>query len=91
MAVDIDLFNTFSFLWCQGPYYLGVYDLASIRENGALFIRKASRSIDPNLFHILPVQRSDDIPFIRWPSEIKISEKIDWIKLLEYTRRMRGE
>lgn len=59
-----------------GPYYLGVYDLNDIRETGALFIRKTSKDVDPNLFTLLPVDAHDDIPPIAWPSNhnIKVNE-----------------
>jgi hypothetical protein len=63
-----------------GPYFLGVYDLANIRESGALFIRKVSGHVDPNLIHLLPVERSEDIPPIQWPEEVAMSEKPDWEK-----------
>jgi hypothetical protein len=63
-----------------GPYFLGVYDLANIRESGALFIRKVSEHVDPNLLHLLPVERSEDIPPIQWPEEVAISDKPDWEK-----------
>jgi len=51
-----------------GPYYLGVYDLADIKESGALFIRKTSSVLDPNLYHLLPVDEWQEIPPIQWPS-----------------------
>lgn len=63
-----------------GPYFLGVYDLANIRESGALFIRKVSEHVDHNLINLLPVERSEDIPPIQWPEEVTISEKPDWEK-----------
>ena len=66
----------------RGPYYLGVYDLANIKETGALFIRKVAKEVDPNLFQIFPVERREDIPDIQWPEEVKINEKIDWKSLL---------
>jgi hypothetical protein len=62
----------------RGPYYLGVYDLASIKDSGALFIRKVAEEIDSNIFKILPVNDRDEIPHIEWPKEVKVSEKIDW-------------
>ncbi|KAL3933035.1 MAG: hypothetical protein SGARI_003808, partial [Bacillariaceae sp.] len=37
-----------------GPYFLGVYDLANIRDSGALFIRKVSSIIDYNMYNVLP-------------------------------------
>jgi Core-2/I-Branching enzyme len=63
-----------------GPYYLGVYDLASIRESGALFIRKVSLHVDDNLFRIFPVEDASDIPDIGWPREVAIGPKPDWEK-----------
>jgi len=61
-----------------GPYFLGVYDLANIRRSGALFVRKVSVHLDPNIVHMLPVRSHDDLPDIQWPDEVKISEKVDW-------------
>jgi Core-2/I-Branching enzyme len=66
-----------------GPYFLGAYDLRSIRETGALYIRKVSKYVEPNLYNIFPVSRTDDIPDIFWPKEVKISEKIDWEKRIK--------
>jgi Core-2/I-Branching enzyme len=63
-----------------GPYYLGVYDLAGIRESGALFIRKVSMHVDDNLFRIFPVDDASDIPDIGWPREVAIGSKPDWEK-----------
>ncbi|KAL3823303.1 hypothetical protein ACHAXA_010438 [Cyclostephanos tholiformis] len=60
-----------------GPYFLGVYDLGSIRDHGALFVRKVSWTVDSNLVRMLPVRRSnnreegklewDELPDMRWP------------------------
>ena len=60
-----------------GPYFLGVYDLGSIRDHGALFVRKVSWTVDNNLVRMLPVRRSnsgeggksewDELPDLRWP------------------------
>lgn len=67
-----------------GPYFLGVYDLHDIRQSGALFVRKVSARVDPNLVQILPVHHATDIPSIQWPSslygevDVKISEKSNW-------------
>jgi hypothetical protein len=72
-----------------GPYFLGIYDLGNIKKSGALFIRKVAKDVDPNIFNILPVSHSDEIPPIHWPREVKLSEKIDWEPILEYTKRMR--
>lgn len=65
-----------------GPYFLGVYDLASIRDSGALFVRKVSEHVDPNLLHLLPVDRAEDIPPIQWPEEVSISPKPEWQETL---------
>ena len=61
-----------------GPYYLGVYDLANIRASGALFVRKISAAVDPNMQRLLPVNHPDEIPVIQWPNHVSISEKPDW-------------
>jgi len=63
-----------------GPYFLGVYDLANIKRSGALFVRKASTFLDPNLVHLLPVASFDDLPDIGWPPgmAIQLSPKPDW-------------
>ena len=62
-----------------GPYYLGVYDLADIRASGALFLRKVSRQVDPNLHHLLPVETSHQIPNIQWPpGGVQASLVPDW-------------
>lgn len=74
-----------------GPYYLGTYDLGNIKDSGALFIRKVSRTIDPNLHHLLPVSKPEQIPTIRWPSEVKVSGKVNWEPILEYTKHIRGQ
>lgn len=66
-----------------GPYFLGVYDLENIRQSGALFIRKVSSVIDPNLFRLLPVDKPEDIPLIGWPKEVKIDPVIDWKDKIE--------
>jgi Core-2/I-Branching enzyme len=62
-----------------GPYYLGVYDLADIVDSGALFLRKVSSLIDPNLFVLLPVNTRQEIPRIQWPSAgIQVSAVPNW-------------
>lgn len=63
-----------------GPYFLGVYDLGRVIDTGALFVRKVSVEVEPNLVHLLPVDRRDQIPNIRWPVEVSISDKPDWEK-----------
>ena len=71
-------FNLLTSLLLRGPYYLGVYDLANIRDSGAIFIRKVTKAIDPNLLHLLPVNSRDQIPHIQWPKEVNITDKPDW-------------
>jgi hypothetical protein len=62
-----------------GPYYLGVYDLADIADSGALFLRKVSSRIDPNLFLLLPVNTWSEIPRIDWPTAgIQVSAVPNW-------------
>jgi len=63
-----------------GPYFLGVYDLGGIRETGALFARKVSALLDPNMVRLLPVERRDQIPDIRWPFIVSLTEKSEWEK-----------
>jgi hypothetical protein len=64
-----------------GPYYLGIYDLADVRESGALFCRKVSHVVDENLYHVLPVNHHHDIPPIRWPRHgVAVSDVPDWDK-----------
>lgn len=80
---ELWFFNNICVTLNRGPYYLGVYDLANIKDSGALFIRKVAKEIDPNLFHLFPVSSKDEIPYIHWPNELKISPKIDWDKTLK--------
>ena len=62
-----------------GPYYLGIYDLAAIRDSGALFLRKVSRHVDPNLNILLPVDAPYQIPPIGWPAGgVQASVVPDW-------------
>mmetsp|Transcript_24627 Transcript_24627/g.54449 ORF Transcript_24627/g.54449 Transcript_24627/m.54449 type:complete len:482 (+) Transcript_24627:266-1711(+) len=63
-----------------GPYFLGVYDLANIIHNGALFIRKVSVTVDPNIVRLLPVQDWSELPYIGWPDEVLLTEKPNWEK-----------
>lgn len=63
-----------------GPYFLGVYDLANIKRSGALFIRKVSVLVEPNLLNMLPVDDIRALPDIEWV-DLKISEFPDWEKL----------
>mmetsp|Transcript_16307 Transcript_16307/g.23923 ORF Transcript_16307/g.23923 Transcript_16307/m.23923 type:complete len:524 (-) Transcript_16307:499-2070(-) len=64
-----------------GPYFLGIYDLGDIVDSGALFIRKVSVNVDPNIVYMFPVSRESDIPYIRWPNELQISEKPNWERI----------
>jgi hypothetical protein len=59
---------------------LGVYDLAKIIDSGALFIRKVSMTVDPNIVRLLPVRDWSELPYIGWPNEIKIADKPNWEK-----------
>jgi hypothetical protein len=61
-----------------GPYVLGVYDLARIRHSGALFVRKITDTIDPNMVRLLPVDHARDIPLIDWPPLVALTEKPEW-------------
>lgn len=61
-----------------GPYFLGVYDLYDIRASGALYARKISAHVDPNLVDLLPVSSIQELPSIRWPDEVRISAKPNW-------------
>jgi Core-2/I-Branching enzyme len=70
-----------------GPYFLGVYDLASIIDSGALYIRKVSASIDPNLVALLPVSNTSELPYIEWPTEVQVSPVPNWQKKLEEYRK----
>lgn len=76
-----------------GPHYLGVYDLGAIRESGALFIRKVTAKIDPNLAHLLPVDRKEQIPLISWPKELRLTHKPNWTKFegMRYEMRQHKE
>lgn len=74
-----------------GPYFLGVYDLRSIRQSGALYIRKVSQFVEPNLYQVLPVATIDEIPDFYWPSEVKVSVKIDWVKRIQDLKRQLRE
>ncbi|KAL3941277.1 MAG: hypothetical protein SGARI_000657 [Bacillariaceae sp.] len=66
-----------------GPYFLGVYDLANIRDSGALFVRKVANVIDYNLYHLLPVDKPEQIPRIGWPKEVELSDVPDWEATLQ--------
>ena len=68
-----------------GPYFLGVYDLGAIKDSGALFVRKVSRTVDENLVRLLPVDGDGDrsewqiLPDIRWPRlGVDIREPFVW-------------
>ena len=58
---------------------MGIYDLAAIRDSGALFLRKVSRHVDPNLNILLPVDAPYQIPPIGWPAGgVQASVVPDW-------------
>jgi len=61
-----------------GPYFLGTYDLGGLKLSGALFARKISALVDPNLVRLLPVDHIQQIPDIRWPHEVSVTAKPDW-------------
>jgi len=61
-----------------GPYFLGVYDLRSIKASGALWIRKVSMEVDHNLVELLPVETWEELVDIGWPKEVRVSEVPDW-------------
>jgi hypothetical protein len=71
----------------SGPYFLGAYDLGAIRDSGALFVRKVSRTVDENLVRMLPVKRNGDeertewemLPELRWPKlGVKFHDPFVW-------------
>lgn len=72
-----------------GPYFLGVYDLGSIRASGALFVRKISKFVEPNMIRLLPVDNEDEIPKIFWPEEVNITEKVDWKQWKDFQKLLR--
>ncbi|GMH54185.1 hypothetical protein TrLO_g6390 [Triparma laevis f. longispina] len=56
-----------------GPYFLGIYDLLDIKRSGALFIRKVSLAVEPNLYNVFPMKSREEIeglPDISWHKEI---------------------
>jgi hypothetical protein len=61
-----------------GPYFLGTYDLGQIRSTGALFARKISAILDLNMVHLLPVNKTEEIPNIHWPVEVSFIDRPDW-------------
>lgn len=75
-----------------GPYFLGVYDLGSIRNSGALFIRKVSALLDPNMVQLLPVQYTHEIPDIHWPvrDEISLTRLPNWRADLQQLKEQRS-
>jgi len=66
-----------------GPYFLGVYDLANIKVSGALFVRKVSVSVDPNLYRVLPVDDVAYIPDIGWADHVvlNVTDRPDWERI----------
>ena len=75
----------------RGPYYLGTYDLANIKDSGALFIRKVAKEIDPNIFRLFPVSHESDIPYIQWPKEVKVSPTTNFDEIIKYWKRKNEE
>lgn len=68
--------------------FYSVYDLRNIQESGALFVRKVATAIDPNMYHILPVDNPTEIPPIDWPTEVQVSAVPNWEKkLAQYKQR----
>ena len=56
-----------------GPYFLGVYDLRAIKDSGALFVRKVSLAVEPNLYRIFPKGSRAEVealPDVDWHGEI---------------------
>jgi hypothetical protein len=75
-----------------GPYFLGVYDLANLKSSGALFVRKVSVFVEPNIVKLLPVNHIDELPDIGWPHEVKVTPKPEWEKRIqELKEKMRRE
>ena len=70
-----------------GPYFLGIYDLANIIDSGALYVRKVSIYIDPNLVDLLPVSNTSELPYIQWPNEVQLSPVPNWEKKLAEYRK----
>ncbi len=66
-----------------GPYFLGIYDLANLKQSGALFVRKVSVTVDHNIVNLLPVNHVDELPDISWPHEVKLSPLPDWEKRIK--------
>ena len=57
-----------------GPYFLGAYDTASIKRSGALFIRKVSQLVEPNIYKIFPQESKDmldALPDIDWNAQVE--------------------
>ena len=71
-----------------GPYFLGVYDFGAIRQSGALFVRKVSWTVDPNMVLMLPVEMNekskgksewDMLPDLMWPKlGVNIKDPFVW-------------
>lgn len=63
-----------------GPYFLGVYDLANLKASGALFARKVSAGVDPNLYKVLPVTDVARVPDVGWVDDVglNITDPPDW-------------
>jgi hypothetical protein len=62
--------GTESKVW--GPYFLGIYDLKDIKDSGALFIRKVSKEVEPNIYLMFPQENraaTEALPDIDWGSD----------------------
>jgi len=70
-----------------GPYFLGVYDLSDIKHSGALFVRKVSVFVDPNIISMLPVESLNLLPDIKWSHNFNLSAVTDWESELEYMKQ----
>lgn len=75
-----------------GPYFVGVYDIANLKQSGALFVRKVSTFVEPNIVNLLPVDSIDELPDISWPHEVKLSPLPDWeARIRELMEKRRKE
>jgi len=63
-----------------GPYFLGINDLELIKSSGALFFRKVSETVEPNLYKVFPCERRE---------EVEKLPDIGWSKMTEYAIRER--
>ena len=47
--------------------------------------------VEPNMIELLPVDRPDQIPLIRWPNEVKVSNKPNWDQYRRYFLAMQQQ